>query len=66
MTECPTCHRPFERAGRMCASCNKPIKRRHKWHTDGYVNRHDDCSNPEMNPPEIEPLLRGSETETQD
>lgn len=48
MKECPTCHRPFERSGRMCASCQKPIKRRHRWHVEGCVNRHDDCSNPTL------------------
>jgi hypothetical protein len=50
----------------MCASCHKPIKRRHKWHIDGSVIRHDDCSNPEMKPPDIEPLLTAAGPFTHD
>lgn len=56
MKACPTCHREFEREGRYCASCKKAIKQRHKWHVDGCVIRHDDCSNPTLAEPEL-PLL---------
>lgn len=46
--ECPTCHRPFERKGKICQSCHKPIKKGHRWHIAGSVVRHDDCGNPTL------------------
>ncbi len=54
--QCPTCKRPWHKKGRWCASCDKPVKARHKWHIDGSMVRHDDCSNPEMQAPE-QPLF---------
>lgn len=63
MKDCPTCGRPYQRKGRTCASCDKPIKQRHKWHVDGSVIRHDNCLNPEMKPPEEGPLLRDQVSE---
>lgn len=60
MKDCPTCHRPFARSRRMCSSCHKPIKKDHRWHVDGYVNRHDDCANPTRETPKTEELPLGT------
>ncbi len=65
MQECPTCHRPFESRGRLCNSCKRPIKRRHRWHTEGPYNVHDDCANPEMNIAAETPLLAAPEINTE-
>lgn len=48
MKECPTCHRPFLIKGMWCYACEKPIKKRHKFHHVGCYVRHDDCSNPTL------------------
>lgn len=66
MKVCPTCQRPYTRAKRTCASCDKPIKKRHKWRIDGSVIRHNNCLNPEMKPPEEGPLLAESNLEAQE
>lgn len=57
MKECPTCHRPFEQKGRLCFACGRPIKRTHKWHSEGFYHRHNDCANPEMDVAHETPLL---------
>lgn len=67
MNECPTCHRPFGGKHRTCFACGKPILRRHRWHTVGCYNVHDDCSNPVMSllirPREVEFSESASEPE---
>jgi hypothetical protein len=64
MKDCPTCHRPFERTGRICYACDRPIKRHHKWHVKGSFIRHDDCANPELDAAVETPLL-ASQPDTQ-
>lgn len=60
---CPTCGRPWRRAKRTCASCDKPILKHHKWHFDGSQVRHDNCANPELRPPKEGPLLQDQSME---
>lgn len=45
---CPTCHQPLvRRPGRVCAACEKPITRHHKFYFDGSSVKHKDCNDPE-------------------
>lgn len=68
MNECPTCHRPFGAAKRICFACRLPILKNHRWHIVGCYIVHDDCQNPTMSvlvrAPELtQPLLGPGEPE---
>lgn len=71
MRECPTCHRPFGAATRVCFSCRHPILRHHKWHIEGCYIVHDDCQNPTMRvlvrsrETPAQPLLEGTAAESE-
>ncbi len=58
MQECPTCHRPFQRKGRFCYSCERPILAGHRYHFVGCYVKHDDCANPTLDPARDAPLLQ--------
>lgn len=52
MKICQACGQelPNQKRRRICASCEKPIKRHDKWYADGPTIHHKDCANPTGSP----------------
>jgi hypothetical protein len=45
--------RPVEKPKRICATCQKPIRKRHKYFFDGGKVQHRDCNMPTGQPVEV-------------
>ncbi len=44
---CPMCRQPIKKGRRrVCATCKKPILKRHKFYFDESAVKHKDCDNP--------------------